>query len=350
MTNVVEFDGGRALIERQAREWLIRLDGTKPLSQAEKVALREWINRSDFHREELTRIAKFWEQANVLTELAVPLGRAASERTDSDTSGKPLLVVAATAVIAIVALVWGLPRIDRTANGTYGTAIGRQQTIGLPDGSSLQLNTDTQVQVSYSDQVRKIRLLRGEAYFNVKPDVRRPFEVTAGDSVVRAVGTSFAVRLEPSAIDVTVTTGAVDVVETASEEPTATGEAPRSRTLAPGPKRVRAGQTSVLHIDGHEIDMKQLPEPELKRRLSWQEGYLVFSGEPLSEVIEEVNRYSPVTLQIGDARLASVPIGGRFKVGELDAVLDVLHTQFGIHSRQVDERNIRLESEPRDQD
>jgi transmembrane sensor len=77
--------------------------------------------------------------------------------------------------------------------------------------------------------------------------------------------------------------------------------------------------------------------------MAWQEGYLVFSGEPLSEVIAQVNRYSPVALEVADPKLASRAIGGRFRIGDLDAVLDVLHTDFGIQSSRVDERTIRLE-------
>ena len=78
--------------------------------------------------------------------------------------------------------------------------------------------------------------------------------------------------------------------------------------------------------------------------MAWQEGYLAFSGEPLSEVVEQVNRYSPATLELGDPKLASVAIGGRFRIGDLDAVLDVLETNFGIQAHRVDEHTIRLES------
>ena len=67
----------------------------------------------------------------------------------------------------------------------------------------------------------------------------------------------------------------------------------------------------------------------------------------MSEVIQQVNRYSPVTLEIGDPELASIAIGGRFRIGDLDAVLDVLQTNFGIQARRVNDQSIRLESERR---
>ena len=56
-------------IQRQARKWLVRMDGDEPLAKAEKAALREWISRSALHRKELARLAEFWNQANILTEL-----------------------------------------------------------------------------------------------------------------------------------------------------------------------------------------------------------------------------------------------------------------------------------------
>jgi transmembrane sensor len=233
---------------------------------------------------------------------------------------------------------WGLQHWDRASNnGTYGTVIGQRQTIALSDGSSIELNTDSQVQVAYSKHWRRIHLLRGEALFSVTHDPNRAFEVYAADSVVRAVGTAFTVHLEGHEVDVTVTKGIVDLAEAGDTHNS-------TRLLPPRLGRLTAGQTATLGNGSLHPVVQQLTEPELKRRMAWREGYLVFSGEPLSEVVEQMNRFSPVTLEIGDPELASVAIGGRFGIGDLNAVLDVLRTNFGIQSHQVDERHIRLES------
>ena len=85
--------------------------------------------------------------------------------------------------------------MDGTVNRRYETVIGQQKSIALSDGSSIQMNTDSQVQVAYSSGARAIHLLKGEALFSVMPDPKRPFEVYAAESVVRAVGTAFAVHL-----------------------------------------------------------------------------------------------------------------------------------------------------------
>ncbi len=68
MENVGE-SGEWTLIQRQARKWLVRMDGDKRLTEAERKALKEWMSRSARHRKELARLAKFWNQANIMTEL-----------------------------------------------------------------------------------------------------------------------------------------------------------------------------------------------------------------------------------------------------------------------------------------
>ena len=346
MTNVLEFEGHDA-VARQAREWLVRLDGDDPLSDAELAALRQWIGRNPAHREELTRISKFWEQANVLTELAVPLNRQ-SEPHPHRPRALRVGAVAATVVLgSAVLLAWWFQHSDGATNGTYGTAIGQQQTISLPDGSSIQLNTDSQVQIDYSSRLRRIRLLRGEALFAVAPNPTRPFDVYAADGIVHAVGTAFSVHLEGSSVDVTVTKGIVDVSEIGGPQGTAPATAsPGMGSLARPTRRLgqlKAGQTTTFGSETQHINVRELADPELQRRLAWHEGYLVFSGEPLSEVVDQVNRYSPVTLHIADQRLMTVAVGGRFRIGDLDAILDVLRANFGIQSTRLGERDIQLE-------
>lgn len=117
MSNVVGFEA-RTSVERQAREWLVRMDGDEPLTGAEIEALREWMRRSVLHREELKRICKFWGQANVLTELAVCLESATQKRNDRGGRWATAIALAASALLASVILAWWyLQRLDATMNG-----------------------------------------------------------------------------------------------------------------------------------------------------------------------------------------------------------------------------------------
>lgn len=347
MSKVVEFEA-RTAVERQAREWLVRMDRDEPLTEPEIQALREWMHRSVLHREELKRICKFWRQANVLTELAICLESATEQRKNNRGRWVTAVALAASAVLATVILTWWyLQRVDGMINGGYRTVIGQQKLIALSDGSSIELNTDSEVRVAYSGDSRSIHLIKGEALFSVMPDPKRPFEVFAAGSVVRAVGTAFAVHLEADKVDVTVTKGAVDVAEVSPLQAATHYKRRKELSSSPSPSlgRVKAGEMTSVSSGSDHIEVQQLAAPELQRKMAWQEGYLAFSGERLGEVVEQVNRYSPVTLEIGDPRLASVAIGGRFRVGDLDAILDALKTNFGIQARQVSEHEIRLESD-----
>jgi transmembrane sensor len=353
VSNIVEFPD-QTDIEAAARKWLIRLDGDAALSAAEIAALREWSARSPAHRAELKRLSKFWGSANVLTQLAVPLQRPRGGLAlggvwrDASTGGRVAAGLALVCLSLTAVLWWRSAGIAR--NGVYATSIGQQQKLALVDGSSMQINTDSQVRVEYEDHVRKIRLLRGEAFFTVAPNVRRPFLVFAASNVVRAVGTAFAVRLQGSDVDVTVTHGQVDVG--AGADAASAGAAPGGAAGPALPTRrvsLKAGQTASFAGMGTGVaaaDLRELSEPELRRRLSWHEGYLVFTGQPLGDVVAEVNRYSSVTLEIADPKLASLAIGGRFKVGDLEAVCGVLQSNFGIQTVRTDDQHIQLRAAP----
>ena len=153
--------------------------------------------------------------------------------------------------------------------------------------------------------------------------------------------TAFAVTLQGSDVRVTVAKGRVDVG--AGEDGVVSADAANARDipLVHPHASLEAGQTATFG-DGTAVNTHEISVPELTRQLSWHEGYLVFSGQPLDEVVSEVNRYSAITLEIADPKLRTLSIGGRFKVGDLEAVCDVLQSNFGIRVDRVDDRHIQL--------
>lgn len=360
MANVVELGAGM-LVRRQAREWLVRMDGDEALSEAEREALSEWMNRSAAHREELVRLCRFWKRANILTELLVdvdedqgcepknagpcrPRGPLGHRR--SWIIGAALMV--AGAVVASVVLAYScLESFGGTVTREYATAIGQRETIGLSDGSSIQLNTDSRVRVTYSGVARTVRLLQGEAFFSVVPDRNRMFEVYAADSTVRGMGTGFVVQLEGRRVDVAVVTGGVDIWDVGVVDAVAgAGRASVKDAAAPsGLGRLRAGEVTRFESGSGRMEAHQLDEARLQRRVAWREGRLAFSGEPLSEVVAELNRYSTTTVVIGDERLGSMGIFADFRIEDPHRVVEFLSTGLGIRARRVDERTIRLEGE-----
>ena len=344
MNKVYKFSN-KGTIEAEAREWLIRLDGDTPLTSEERAVLREWAGRSPAHRQELKRISGFWDRANILTELAVPLR---SEQTQPGASGFFVgYRLAATAAILLLAVAIAatsrmyFPGTNINNNGIYGTAIGQQRTVTLPDGSAIKLNTDSQVQVDYGSNVRKIRLLRGESLFEVSHDPAKPFEVYARGNMIRAVGTAFSVRLIGDAVKVTVAEGKVELAKV--KDPSTGSDSNRSPDLRPVPERLgflEHGQSATL---GNTVnDLTMLAQQELEQQLSWSHGFLSFSGESLRKVVNEINRYTPITIEIADLSLETLKVGGRFRVDDLDAMLEVLETSFGIRISRIGDQRILL--------
>ena len=209
-------------IEQQAADWLIRLDGDRAPSAAELEELKAWMQRSPAHKAQLKRLTQYWHRANLLTELSIPLpdskrpnGLFASLRYQFRqlfTYNWQATTSFGAALTLTVAVVTGLLLInpdDVSGNGIYETRIGEQNSITLVDGSVIQLNTDSHIQVNYEKNQRSIVLMAGEAHFEVAKDPSRPFVVKAGDGMVRAVGTAFTVRINPEALKVIVTEGKV---------------------------------------------------------------------------------------------------------------------------------------------
>jgi len=349
-------------IEQQAADWLVRLDSDRPLSQDELQQLKSWMQTSPAHREQLQRLTKYWHRANQLAELSFPLpgsprpdGLTANMRYQFRqlfTSARQATVTLSAVFTLCMAVAIGLlinsgDSSSVSGNGIYQTRIGEQNTITLSDGSVIQLNTNSRLQVNYVDQLRQVVLMAGEAHFDVAKEPDRPFLVKAGEGMVQAVGTAFSVRLNPEALRVTVTEGKVALISSATE----LAATPSSQSQPqPAPQQ----QTRGYLVQGQSVDFKpaqqdglgsqvhQLQPLDLEHELAWRQGLLLFSGESLKDVIEEVNRYTKLDIQIIDSEIADISIGGQFKVGETEAMLKVLETSFGIDVTRPSANTVHL--------
>jgi transmembrane sensor len=223
---------------------------------------------------------------------------------------------------------------------TYRTAIGEHATISLPDGSMLELNSASNARVEYSRASRVIHLDRGEGFFKVAHDVRRPFWVVVPGSWVRAVGTAFNVYVKSNAVEVTVSEGVVKVGASDSRS----GAVPSVDEPIRIPAAVvTAGQQASLQ--GEITSTKGLSTDELARAVAWREGILYFENRPLEEVVAELARYSPVHFVIDDERVRRLLIGGTFQASPqgTEAFLVTLEQGLGLRVRR-DSNSIYIES------
>lgn len=346
MGKIVEFPD-RSELAQEAVQWLVRLDADTPPSEEDLNALREWLQRSPAHREELESVAALWGRMNILTELAVPLGHASRPRRPPWRRAGVVAASVAALAAAVVILIARGPSADPLleSNGLYATAVGQQSTKGLADGSQVMLNTNTQIKVEYGDDYRRVYLLQGEALFTVAKNSERPFRVYAGNGLIEAVGTSFSVYLKGPDVDVTVTEGRVSLASIKSPPDAAT----RQESMQPL-GLLSAGQVATIRspvaepATGASVleELEPIPPQVLAQRLAWRDGVVMFSGETLENVVKELGRYTTVSIEIPDATIRSMRVGGRFPVGETETMLAALETNFNLRVIRLSHNRVLL--------
>jgi transmembrane sensor len=228
---------------------------------------------------------------------------------------RPLIAVAATLVLALAAGVY--LQMNRTSGADYGTQIGEQKVVKLEDGSTLTLNTATELHVQYSRKERNIELARGEALFAVTPDASRPFRVLALGSLTTAVGTEFVVALHGSEAEVSVLGGVVSVGSPSPEAPAAI--------------RISAGQAVNYGPNGA---LGTVHEADAERIRAWQANRMLFSNKRLADAIEEYNRYSTKPLILEAPELADRRVHGIFKVGDEEAFIHALERGLPLRAKR----------------
>ncbi len=290
-----------------------------------------WVAQDPAHGFAFAKAEAGWELSERLNEL--PASRI--DRTESITNDPPqeaprsfnrrhmlfgLATAAAAVGIASTVTLRLVGTVDR-----YRTALGETRNVRLGDGSIVHLNTNSSIEVSLKDNVRSINLLKGEAQFDVAHDAKRPFIVNADGTLVRAVGTMFNVRLRSDVTELTVIEGIVAVRNGAS----AVRRIESGRSAA-----IRSGSIAVTHLEPAKI----------KQRIAWQEGMVEFQGDTLAQAVEEFNRYRANPLVIGDPAIASLRVGGAFRLDRSQDFVDALESGFGVRAVPGSDNSILLVS------
>jgi len=87
-----------------------------------------------------------------------------------------------------------------------------------------------------------------------------------------------------------------------------------------------------------------MSDVELGRKLAWRQGQLIYSGQPLADVLADISRYSDIQIELADPALRNLPVGGAFSVNQTDAIFAALENNFGVHAEWIDARHVRLTS------
>ena len=313
---------GSEQVRKQARAWLLQLHGEKGEDPALRARFRAWVLQDAAHARayaELEAVHRRMGEAalaagvDVDALLAPPWPRRALDAFRRCIRHPALpggLAGMAAAAILVVVLSPSPPVQDiPLAAPSYETAIAELQTVTLEDGSEVTLGADTRIETVFSPTDRRITLVSGEAFFDVRSDPDRPFYVAAQDTMVRVLGTQFDVRHGAGRIHVAVLEGVVEVYKAAPA-----GDAAERRRLTAGER------VTVAHVGA-------LPQVEVVDRVepgAWRTGRLVYDDASLAEIIADANRHHPGAIRLASPDLAQIRLTTAFRTHEIELMLETL--------------------------
>jgi transmembrane sensor len=338
-------------IVAEASAWFIEFRAGDVDGEA-RLSFIDWLRRSPEHIQAYLEVSGVWAELptsdpNGKIDISSLIARARSETDVIELSPagsrpphppfpvephiapqpwwqKQRRAVLATAAVALLASVtvrfWG----GGDLAVSYSTGIGEQRTIALPDGSTVELNARSSVQVHLTGRQRNVTLLEGQALFRVAKDTQRPFVVRAGDAQVRAVGTEFDVYRKQSETVVTVVEGRVETYD-------------ESGRAGEGAIVLSAGER--LTVLPHTVTKPTRADPLVAT--AWLQKRLIFEETPLSEVAEEFNRYNQRQLTIEDRELKKVKISGVYSSTDPASLINFLRSQSSIRLIET-EKNVRV--------
>jgi transmembrane sensor len=237
---------------------------------------------------------------------------------------KLIALAASFAALAVLAGAWAWLELF---SSFYNTAVGEQRSIELSDGSTVSMNSRSQVRVRYSEAERAVELLEGQALFHVAKDSSRPFIVKADGTRVRAVGTEFDVYERRLGTVVTVLEGEVAVLAPVK------ADAEQRRDGSALPDDSPAAAISVSAGEQLTVTRKVARKSEhanVAAATAWTERRIVFESATLSEVAEEFNRYNERQLVIDDAGLYDFHISGVFSSTDPESLIRFLRERPGV--------------------
>jgi transmembrane sensor len=304
----------RRRVRDLAARWHTRI--SHGLTDAQRGRFEGWIASPANARE-------FQAQRAVLDAVTELKGRPLTDVLDSVTEPEAALSWAASgsiwasgaltvAVLLVVAIAWSALRTEGYLPQTYRTATGQIRNVVLPDGSVVGLNTQTELEWVGSPRDRRVRLIRGEAYFQVVHDPSRPFRILLAHSEVQVLGTRFDVyQMANGDVRVSVISGTVAVEGLES----GAGAPPSWSRRLTSDQQIEYSPVGLV-ADVHAVVAQKV--------IRWREGMLETQGEPLSDFVSDLSRYTTERIVIADPRAAVQKVGGAFSIHNIDDTLDRL--------------------------
>jgi transmembrane sensor len=330
----------------QAAHWWELLDGDSA-SNSDHREFGEWVAKSPERVEAFLQTARLVKAARS-PRVKWPITSAEALIRDAKASSETVLPFSAAQITAAVTgraarfpgnrIAWaaaamlllcvGLTLFVLETPQVFNTALGEQRSVLLADGSRVTLNTASAVEVRIHKSRREVRLVHGEALFEVAHDAARPFLVRAGNAVLKDMGTQFNVDMRSSATTVTVVEGQVDVESAGEGSATRAGHAAGEAIV---PLLLGANERVVVTPAGIGTPQRGI---NVAASLAWTQRQLMFEHRPLSEVAEEFNRYNKDRIEIENADLKRQEVTGVFEAKDPGSFVAFLSSIPGVEIRE----------------
>lgn len=305
--------------DEQASIWAAKLDGTV-MSATDRLALDEWLADDPDHRTLLSRYCQFSADLEQQMPLIAGIKEQSAEIRTVPATAQPLpwlrwpmMAGAALTAAAAVALVFWMIQPARQFEN-IATPAAKRQTLTLADGTRVDLNAQTNLQIEINSESRHVRLASGEAFFSVHKDPSRPFVVETPTGSVRVTGTKFDVRTDSNGVlEVTVLEGSVQAHPTNAEGKHSV------------PVALVAGDNLLSNEQG--IQNLVLTATELDDALAWRQGQIVFKGTSLRTALACFARYHGRGITAAP-EVAELSIGARYSLDDLEGFFDFLESEF----------------------
>ncbi len=343
-----------SIIAQEAVEWLLTFEENSGDTKALRKEFLQWIKLSPLHIKEFLYASSIYhdiqssssqlffeeilkdQNTNVVALTDFDLEERSPEVPKRQNRNGWLLPVSMAAMMVLVLFAWlfllpnentGSDDVGSADMGQlYATNIGEQSTVLLPDGTSVRLNTNTQIKLNYSASFRSVELIDGEAIFDVAKDPDRPFKVNVGKTVAEALGTSFNVYRQNDKTIITVVEGVVKVIGDLTVDTPEKDDDINMDSKLPY-QALKSGDQVIVQRNG-EIDELAMVDPE--KVTAWTSQRLVFEGVSLETVVNEINRYNLAQITLESPELKNRQISGVFSTHDPKILLTFLSKVSGI--------------------
>lgn len=298
----------------EAMDWLLRLKAEPECPRAAE-DFKAWLDRSERNRAAWQSALKTWALLGEVEPRHAHLWQARSAEIVPLPRRRRWVAATALALAASLLLFLAAPAFMIWLQADFQTQTGESRVVTLDDGSAVNLSAGSAIEVDMTPEGRHVRLLAGQAFFDIAHDAARPFTVDAGAAKVVVLGTAFDVALDAEATTVQLARGVVGISGTGREV----------AEMAPGDVATVDGQTGA-------ITRATMPLDEIG---AWRSGRLFVEDVTIDSVVARLQRYHSAWISVPDRTLGRQRVTGLYDLTDPDRALAALVKPHGGTVRAV---------------